>query len=91
MMKHVCHVLSFDLIKIMDNTVQMNVKICMFSFFFFLIAVSNISFYHFSPLLIHVGSVTKHLQKSENNSKQPISTMEIDIPRESPQPCLAVI
>lgn len=90
MMEHVCHVLSFDLIKIMDNTVQMNVKICTFSFFF-LIAVSNISFYHFFPLLIHVGSVTKHLQKSENNSNQPISTMEIDIPRESLQPCLAVI
>lgn len=35
MMEHVCHVLSFDLIKIMDNTVQMNVKICTFSFFFF--------------------------------------------------------
>lgn len=46
MVKHACHVPSFNLIKIMDNFVGMNVKIFMI---FFLIAVSNISFYHFSP------------------------------------------
>lgn len=59
----------------MYNSMEMRVKI----FMSFLNAVFNMSFHHFSPYppLLYFGSVTKHLQRTSNNCKPPVSKMVV--------------